>query len=135
MGTHHTGIPLTGRNIQPPPIPIVRMVINEVVPNYANDTKVFYVTITGSNGYYATYVPIGVSQPIILNNLQYGTYYISQNAEGGYTQISVTPSTFTLSADNPQQTVTITTVKNVGQVTVTKTITSATTFFFPVEYL
>ena len=126
MGTHHTGIPLTGRNIQPPPIPIVRMVINEVVPNYANDTKVFYVTITGSNGYYATYVPISVSQPIILNNLQYGTYYISQNADGGYTQISVTPSSFTLSADNPQQTVTITTVKNVGQVTVTKTITGVT---------
>lgn len=126
MGTHHTGIPLTRRNIQPPPIPVVRMVINEVVPNYANDTKVFYVTITGSNGYYATYVPISVSQPIILNNLQYGTYYISQNAESGYTQISVSPSSFTLSADNPQQTVTITTVKNVGQVTVTKTITGVT---------
>ena len=52
-------------------------------------------------------VPITQQQPLTFSSLQYGTYTVSEATAFGYTLTSITPFTFVISADNPQQTVEI----------------------------
>ncbi len=130
MTTFTTGIPRMRRNIQPPPIPVVRMTISKSVVNAIGDVleddKVFHITISGDNGYYASSIPISRLQPLVFNSLQYGTYTITEGSTFGYVLTSITPSIFTLSATNPQQTVAIVNTIQLGVVTVTKLITGVT---------
>lgn len=107
MGTFTTGIPLITRNIQPPLFPVTRISVSKVITDELSDTQTFHINIVGDNGYSASNVPITQQQPLVFNKLQYGTYTVSEATAFGYTLTSITPSTFVISADNPQQTVEI----------------------------
>ena len=107
MGTHHTGIPLSGRNIQPPLTPVVMITINKTITGFPSDETQFYLRITLPTGFTLTTIPFSQQVPFVFPNLQYGTYTIAEETTVGYTLTSITPSTFTLSASNPQQIVEI----------------------------
>ena len=107
MGTFTTGIPLITRNIQPPLFPVTRISVSKVITDELSDTQTFHINIVGDNGYSALNVPITQQQPLVFSSLQYGTYTVSEATAFGYTLTSITPSTFVISADNPQQTVEI----------------------------
>jgi hypothetical protein len=64
------------------------------------DYTVFYVNIIGDNGIEYLNVPISSNGPINLSNVPYGTYTISENAELGYSLISITPSVIVIDKDN-----------------------------------
>ena len=61
---------------------------------------VFHIDVVGDNGYSAMGVPISRTQPLMFNNLKYGTYTITEQSVLGYTS-SVLPATVVLSAETP----------------------------------
>lgn len=126
MTTYTTGIPRMRRNIQPPPIPVVKLTVNKTITGYPLDNTQFFLRITLPSGFTLTGIPFSQSVPFVMESLQYGTYTIEEEVLANYLQVSITPSTFTLSAENPQQTVEIVNLLNLGTVTVTKLITGVT---------
>ena len=91
-----------GDPIYPSTLSIKKDVTGAVV-----DYTVFNVNIIGDNGIEYLGVPISVNGPINLSNVPYGTYTISENAELGYSLISITPSVIVIDKDNLHFTVEI----------------------------
>ena len=108
MGTYVTGIPLIIRNIQPPIIPPRIITINKVITGDPLDNQTFHINISSVDGLNSVGVPITQSQPIVFTNVPYADYTVTESyIGGGYSLDTITPSTFTISANNPQQIVDI----------------------------
>jgi hypothetical protein len=123
MTTFTTGIPLRKRNIQPPLLPVCGFTIKKTITGRPTDYETFYLGIGGSSGYSASGVPFSQSTPFTALNLQYGTYTVNEGIKENYTQVSITPSTFTLSAENPFQIVEIVNTYDLTGIRVTKVVT------------
>jgi len=108
MTTFTTGIPLITRNIQPP-LDSTRITINKTITGDLTDDQTFHVTIIGTDGetswVIGSGVPISQNHPLVFNNIRYGTYTVTESAVLNYTNTSITPTTFTISASNPKQVV------------------------------
>ena len=118
MGTFVTGIPLSTRDIQPPPN-TTKITINKTVTG-TSIVSSFLVNISGAVNYVG--LPLTKNEPIVLNNVPYGDYVITEQADVSYSLTSITPSSFTLNALNPQQVITITNDYFKGIIEVSKVI-------------
>jgi len=74
----------------------------------------------------ANWASISAVQPFVLSNIPYGTYTVAEIWMFALRTDNVTPSTFTISASNPQQVVEIENEIFFGSVTITKSITDIT---------
>jgi SPP1 family predicted phage head-tail adaptor len=62
------------------------------------DTQVFSVTLTGPDTIITKYIT--QQNPAYIVDVPFGTYTVTQAAVDGYLPVSITPGTFTLSANN-----------------------------------
>jgi len=74
--------------------------VRKGVSNAVVDYTVFNFNIIGDNGVQYLKVPISVEGDVILTNVPYGTYTVTEEAELGYTLESIDLPTFTIDRDN-----------------------------------
>jgi|GEM_PF-4426735 len=101
--------------------------ISKSIQDRPEDQTSFSVTITGPDGYVNS-VTVSQGSPVLIEDLEYGTYTLTETAAAGYRTVSTNPVTVTLSGEIPEgKAVFVNTLEPVivyGAVTIIKDVTN-----------